>query len=300
MTSFSSMDTTDAGMERALEGEDEREIDGIAVETPGDIRRADLSRSTPISGSLGQPNVAMPERIASSLAGAALASYAISKKRDIGGAALALAGGYLIFRGVTGQCVGYSTLRTGTGHGTDSPNALIPHKQGVKVEKSFTIQRDRQELYDFWRNFSNLPRFMRHLESVTVLDDKRSHWVAKGPLGKDVEWDAEIINEIPGEMIAWRSTENADIPNTGSVWFKIEPSGRGTVVKVNLEYQPPAGALGALVAKLFGEEPNQQVRDDLRRFKALMEAGEIPTVEGQPQGNKQGHTVTQGPLRTNP
>lgn len=313
MTTYATgMDRVELELNRELDQDDDldelvvvgdpaaTDADGLALETPADIRSADLSPSAHISGAQGHPNVALTERVGSIAAGAILTGYALTKKHNLGGAALALAGGYLMFRGVTGQCAGYTLLRTGTAHETDSPTALIPHKQGIKVEKSFTIQRDAQELYAFWRNFENLPRFMRHLESVTVLDEKRSHWVAKGPLGKNVEWDAEIINEIPGEMIAWRSLEGADIPNTGSIWFKPQPAGRGTAVKVNLEYQPPAGVLGAIVAKMFGEEPNQQVRDDLRRFKALMETGEIPTVEGQPQGNKTGHTTTVGPMRATP
>jgi len=238
----------------------------------------------------GYTNVHPAERIASGIAGAALTTFAVARKRDAGGAALALAGGYLLYRSLTGHCHGYSLLRTGTAGTSDSETAVIPHGQGIKVEKSVTIDRTIDELFSFWRNFENLPQFMKHLKSVTVIDEKRSHWVAKAPFGKTVEWDAEIINEQPNEMIAWRSTEPADVPNAGAVWFKVAPGGRGTVVKVNLEYNPPAGLLGAAVAKIWGEEPNQQVLDDLRRFKNLMEAGEIPTTQGQPQGNAKGYT----------
>jgi uncharacterized membrane protein len=245
-------------------------------------------------------NVPTTERVITGIAGAALTTFAITKKRDIGGAALALAGGYLLYRATSGHCPGYAALRTGSSApaGTDSQNTVIPHGQGIKVERSFTIQKPASELFAFWRNFENLPRIMQHLESVTVQDETRSHWVAKGPFGKSVEWDAEIINEIPDELIAWKSTENADVPNTGSVSFKTAPAGRGTIVKVNLEYNPPAGVIGMAVAKLFGEEPRQQVGDDLRRFKSLMEAGEIPTVEGQPQGNKEGRTQAKPLLKT--
>ena len=246
------------------------------------LSQADVPPSQPISGPLGQPNIGQNERIVSGLAGAALATWAVAKKHDTSGAILALAGGYLVFRSVTGQCPGYAMLRTGTSQQTDSPTAVIPHGQGVKVEKVVAINRPASELYDFWRNFENLPRIMAHLQSVTVQDDTHSHWVAKAPFGKTVAWDAEIINEVPGEMIAWRSTEQADIPNTGSVRFKALPAGRGTEVKVNLEYNPPAGVIGAVVAKIWGEEPNQQVADDLRHFKSLMEAGEIPTNDTRP------------------
>jgi uncharacterized membrane protein len=143
-----------------------------------------------------------------------------------------------------------------------------------------TINRSPQDLFNFWRNLENLPRFMRHLESVQNFG-QRSHWVARGPLGVRVEWDAEIYRERPNEMIAWRSLEGADVDNTGSVHFTPAPVGRGTEVRVVLKYDPPAGKAGAAVAKLFGKAPEQQIREDLRRFKQLMEAGEVPTTEGQ-------------------
>jgi len=238
---------------------------------------------------LGPPNVAPAERIASGIAGAALAGYAITKKRDAGGAALAIAGGLLLFRGISGQCMGYKVLRTGTVD--EASDAVIPHGQGIRVEKAFTIDKPADELFAFWRNFENLPRFMAHLERVRVIDDTHSHWVAKAPFGKTVEWDAEIVNEEPGRMIAWKSVGDPDVPNAGSVWFKPVPGDRGTEVRINLEYNPPAGVIGATVAKLFGEEPGQQINDDLRHFKNLMESGEVPTVIGQPQANKLGYTT---------
>ncbi len=250
-----------------------------------DAPTADAPSLIPSLPSFGpMVNVGSEERIVSGVVGAALATYAIAKQRNPLGVGLALLGGYLIFRGASGYCPGYDVMRTSSAPSTnaENPTAVIPHGQGVKVEKVVTINRTVDELYDFWRNFENLPRIMAHLEAVTVQDDTHSHWVAKAPLGKTVEWDAVIINEIPGELIAWKSTENADVANTGSVRFKAAPAGRGTEVKVNLEYNPPAGLLGMAVAKLFGEEPNQQVMDDLRHFKALMETGEMPTNGGQP------------------
>lgn len=141
--------------------------------------------------------------------------------------------------------------------------------------KSVTINKSPEELYKFWRNFENLPQFMNHLESVQVLDDGRSHWVAKGPAGTTIEWDAEITEDIPNELIAWRSLEGADVENSGSVRFERAPVDRGTIVRVEIEYSPPAGALGAAVAKLFGEEPEQQMKGDLHRFKQVMEIGEV-------------------------
>ena len=147
--------------------------------------------------------------------------------------------------------------------------------QGIHAKGSCIVNRAPEEVYSFWRNFENLPRFMRHLESVQDLGDGRSHWVVKGPAGMKVEWDATIVADVPGEVITWRSLENSDVDNAGAVRFERAPGGRGTIVKVNLEYNPVGGVLGATVAKLFGEEPEQQLDDDLRRFKQVMEIGEV-------------------------
>jgi len=157
-------------------------------------------------------------------------------------------------------------------------------RRGPRVEKSITINRSPEELYQFWHNFESLPTFMNHLESVRVIGDRRSHWVAKGPAGTSVEWDAEIITDKPNELIAWRSLEGSDVDNAGSVRFERAAGGRGTVLRVKLSYNPPAGRLGATIAKLFGESPEKQVLVDLHRFKQLMETGEIARTEGQPAG----------------
>lgn len=147
--------------------------------------------------------------------------------------------------------------------------------RGIHAKGSCVVNREPEDVYAFWRNFQNLPRFMRHLESVEELGDGRSHWRVKGPAGMDVEWHATIVADVPNEVITWRSLENSDVDNAGAVRFERAPGGRGTIVKVNLEYNPTAGALGAMVAKLFGEEPEQQLDDDLRRFKQVMEVGEV-------------------------
>ena len=148
-------------------------------------------------------------------------------------------------------------------------------KQGIHAKASCIVNREPEEVYSFWRNFENFPRFMRHVESVQDLGDGRYHWVVKGPAGMTVEWDAMIVADDPGTVITWRSLENADVDNAGAVRFERAPGGRGTIVKVNLEYNPVGGVLGAAVAKLFGEEPEQQLDDDLRRFKQVMEIGEV-------------------------
>lgn len=145
----------------------------------------------------------------------------------------------------------------------------------IDVRQSITIGRPPDELYRFWRDFRNLPQFMEHLESVQVLDERRSHWKAKAPAGSSVEWDASIVEDRPNEAIAWQSEPQADVPNRGTVRFKPAPGNLGTEIHVSLQYDPPGGRLGALVAKLFGEEPSQQVKSDLRRLKQVIETGEV-------------------------
>lgn len=159
--------------------------------------------------------------------------------------------------------------------------------RGVHLETSVAIDKSPEELYGFWREFKNLPLFMKNLESVTELDDRHSHWVARGIGAARVEWDAEIYNEIENELIAWRSLESADVVNAGSVRFQKAPAGRGTYVRVTVNYNPPAGQLGATIAQLLGAEPMQLIKEDLRRLKQMMEAGEIATVSGQTSGRAQ-------------
>jgi uncharacterized membrane protein len=157
----------------------------------------------------------------------------------------------------------------------------------IRVRHSLSINRSPADLYAFWRDFQQLPRFMYHLESVQVTGDNRSHWVAKAPAGSRVEWEAEITEDTPNERIAWRSLAGADVMHSGAVRFERAPGERGTIVTVELEYSPPAGVVGATLAKLFGEEPEQQLKEDLRRFKQVMETGEIITIAGQPAGRPQ-------------
>ncbi|HYD78913.1 MAG TPA: SRPBCC family protein [Paucimonas sp.] len=154
------------------------------------------------------------------------------------------------------------------------------------IDKALTIHRTPEECYRFWRDFENFPRFMRHLESVVVLSDTRSHWIAKGPAGVRAEWDAEIVADEPDKLLAWSSVEGSDVDHAGIVRFEVAPGGRGTIVQVELQYSPPGGTAGALAAKLFGADPERQLDDDLRRFKQLLETGEIPTTVGQPSGRR--------------
>jgi uncharacterized membrane protein len=198
-----------------------------------------------------------------------------SRKRVVGAAA-AVAGALLIDA--------YAAQRmTRATRGTAAPADGRP---GIRIQHAITIDRSAAELYDFWRDFGNLPRIMDHLESVEVLDENRSHWKVKGPAGSSVEWDAVITEDRPGELIAWRSLGDADVDNEGSVRFVPLEGDRGTVVKIDLRYDPPAGRVGATVARLFRRGPEQEIRADLRPFKQLMETGEITTTAGQPTGKR--------------
>jgi uncharacterized membrane protein len=216
-------------------------------------------------------NVGPGERLLSGLAGAALIGYGLKRGR-LRGLLLPMGTG-LLARAVSGRCAVNRALGRNSARSRDtvSPVASVNRGEGIKVEESIVIDRTPDELYAYWRNFENLPRFMDHLESVTVLDADRSHWVARGPAGTRIEWDAEIHNEIENELVAWRSLPGSEVGNAGSVHFTPIAEGRSTEVRVVLSYEPPAGRLGAAVARLFGEEPSQQVADDLERFKEAME-----------------------------
>jgi uncharacterized membrane protein len=221
-------------------------------------------------------NVGLGERYLSLLGGMAMIWLAM-RQRGMATLLMSLVGGEMIYRGATGSCPVYSALKINTAVKTNQQAVSVPHEQGIHVTRSVIIDRPVEDLYSFWRDFENLPRIMNHLESVTMLDGdgKRSHWVAKAPLGTKVEWDAEIVNEVRNEVIGWRSLANAQVANAGSVRFRPAPGGWGTEVRVTLEYTPPAGKLGAAIARLLGEEPEVQVEHDLNRFKQLMEAGQM-------------------------
>lgn len=227
-------------------------------------------------------NVGNAERVVSGLAAGAVALMGLRRRR-LRPLLFPLAGS-LISRAVTGRCAVNRALGRNSARGSRvSPVASVRRGEGIKVEKSVVVNRPVHELYRFWRNFENLPRFMDHLESVRVIDETRSHWVAKGPAGTKVDWDAVIHNEIENELIAWRSLPGADVNNAGSVHFNEAAGGGGTEVRVILSYEPPAGKVGAAVAKLLGEDPSKQLEDDLRRFKQVMEA-EIPGSLRHPAG----------------
>ena len=244
----------------------------MSTNTNSDILSKEETGETPNT----QINIGEIERVASAIVGGALACYGL-RRRSLAGTGLTVAGAALLHRGVTGHCNTYQALGISTrGPGKD----VAAVARDVHVEKSIVIDKTPEELYAFWRAFENLPRFMKHLKSVSCTGLNRSHWIAEGPTG-NAEWDAEIYNDKPNELIAWRSLPGSDITNAGSVRFT--PLGaRGTEVKVILNYNVPGGKLSALMAKLFGREPGQMIAEDLRRLKQILETGEVATTDGQP------------------
>jgi uncharacterized membrane protein len=229
-------------------------------------------------------NVGNIERLASVATGTALGAIGVSRK-SMAGLILAGLGGGLIVRGVTGHCRVYSKLDIDTAENPIGDHFRGPHpaRHGIRVVASILINKTASELYELWRNFENLPRIITHLEEVQVFGETRSHWVADAPrlMGGQVEWDAEIIRDEPNVRIAWRSLPGSQIDQRGMVSFLSAPGDRGVIVRVNFEYRPPAGQVGHWVAKLLGEDPARQIRDDLRSLKQTLEIGETVTVDGQ-------------------
>jgi uncharacterized membrane protein len=216
-------------------------------------------------------NVGDWERWACIGAGAVLGIAAIRRawrgRASSGAAALGLA---LVGRALGGYCpvygiLGFSTAIPGTRRVNSSVN-------GVDVRESIIIERPTEEVYAAWRDLERLPRFMRHLDRVEVIDDRRSHWVVRGPAGSTLEWDAEIVSDLPNQLLTWESMPGADIVSSGSVGFQSVDDGRSTAVSVGLQYEPPAGRVGALAAWLLGQEPSLQVPDDLETLKRALEA----------------------------
>jgi uncharacterized membrane protein len=167
----------------------------------------------------------------------------------------------------------------------------------MQLTASTTIRRSPQEVYGYWRQVQNFPEFMAHVDDITVLSDIKSHWKVSGPFDTAMEWDAEIIQDDPGEALAWRSVEGADIDNAGSVTFAKAPGDQGTEVRVSLSYDSPGGKAGELIARLAGEDPRQQLDDDLRRFKQVMETGEIVRSDGAPWGKRARKEFPQHPAQ---
>jgi uncharacterized membrane protein len=233
------------------------------LEFPGDVQEERVRSGR---------NISDLEKWISMAAGTGLALYGISRTRK-NGWILAALGGMLVERGATGHCRMYEALGVNTAGTRDDTRRALGGSAGINVEESVVINRPVEELYRFWRNLENLPRFMHHLESVERITDTLSRWRAKGPGGTVVEWTAEIINDVPNTLIAWRSIEGSDVVSAGSVHFE-EVGPNQTQVRVKMQYSPPGGKVGAALAKLLGRDAATEIREDLQRFKQLVEAGE--------------------------
>jgi uncharacterized membrane protein len=238
-------------------------------------------------------NVSDSERAVSAAIGGLFVASGL-KKRGLGGLAMAIVGAELVRRGATGHCmlydaIGFSSSDGGQttderGHRSDvrGAAATVNARKAIKVERSITINKPAQDVYEFWHDFSNLPRVLDHLESVDDLGGGRSRWVANGPAGTRIEWDSEIVNDIPGQLIAWKTVGKPDVAHAGSVHFT--PVAGGTEVRFVMDYEPPAGRLMSVAAKIIGESPDQKIRSDLKRLKMLFETGEVATTAGQSSG----------------
>ena len=222
-------------------------------------------------------NVPKWERIGSVALGAGLMLFGISRRSLLGGLA-GLAGAGLMARGATGHCAVYRRL--GINSRDLQADRHVRGQKGIRVTQTINVQREPAEVFRYWRKLENLALFMEHVESVEELDSERSRWVVRGPLGKQLHWDARIVKESEGEMIGWESLPGAEVNHAGSVWF--EPDGQGgTSVKVILRYYPPAGAIGAAAAHLLGDAPDQQLAEDLGHFKEIIEQHQNEPAQSQ-------------------
>ncbi len=221
-------------------------------------------------------NLSDTERLGSLIIGGALVLAGLSQHSLIR-TLLTVSGGSLVYYGITSDKSMQNKLIETTGLLSNS----------LRAEKTVTIQnKSPEELYSFWHNFENLSTFMKNLQSVRIVNETRSHWVANVPLGNKIEWDTEMLVDKPNELITWASVSGADIANSGSVRFTLGYPGRGTEVKLVLKYSLPGGAITDAIAKVFNESPEQQIVEDLRHFKMLMETGEIATTKGQSAGQR--------------
>ena len=217
-------------------------------------------------------NVGGVERALSVLGGGALALYGL--RRSLPGLLVMLGGGILMYRGFTGHCPAYQAM--------DINTASQDPERGITLEAAITVNKPAAEVYRFWRQVENHPRFMQHLESAVSIDETRSHWTARGPLHMSLAWDAELVEERANALLTWRSLPGADVDNSVTVRLRELPNGRGTEVRLHLAYAPPGGVAGVALAKLFKTLTVRQLREALRHCKHIIEAGETPTIAHQP------------------
>jgi uncharacterized membrane protein len=254
-----------------------------AIRTPA-ARRGAVSPPPPTGGSI---NVGSLERTVSALGGAALALYGL-RRRDAGGLLAGLLGAAALKRGVTGHCEVFGALGVSSAEDdADASTGLVSGtRRTVALDASATVRKPADELYRLWHDPTNLPRFMTFLDGVEVVSETRARWRLSAPLGQTIEWVAEVTDDEPGRRIGWRAVEGAMIEHSGEVRFEAAPADRGTEVRLSLRFRPPGGAAGAALASLFDGTAEMKLRGDLKRFKQLVETGEIATTEGQPSGRR--------------
>ena len=244
-----------------------------------------------LSGQSGtKRNISQIERVLSALGGVALATYGLNR-RNWFGTGLAVIGGLFVVRGATGHSNLYGALNISTAEqkqnfapGIPHTVSSIPGRRGVRVQRSMTVLRSPQDLYNYWYDIEKAPLYMDYIESVMKTGERTSHWIAKGPLGTQVEWNAELLEVVPNKLISWHVHGKPITGNAGKVTFEPTPDGHGTVVTLELDFFQFRGALGTSLGNLLGHIPELQVIGTLRHFKELMEAGEIATIKGQPTG----------------
>lgn len=230
-----------------------------------------------------ETNVGGPERVASAVGGAALAVLG-ARQKGARGALMGALGLFLLQRGATGRCAVYGALGVDTSGVARRERMPENEEAAVSVSAAVTVNRPPAELYAFWRDFRNAPRYMDRISRVEVHDELRSRWTATGPMGRSWQWESEVTEDRPGELIAWESLPGAELPNRGWVHFLPARDGQ-TEVRYFVEFDPPAGLVGQAIARVFHEVPEEMAKGDLRRFRALMEAGEIAT-RSSPSGRE--------------
>lgn len=236
-------------------------------------------------------NVHPAERKVSRVVGVGLLAFA-GLRRGLIGASAGLLGAALLHRGTTGHCHAYAALKVSTAHGKRGPAASVPHGQGVRIRRAVVVPQSAAQVYKFWRTLTNLPIILHGVEEVIEMPDGRSHWRARGPLGVAVEWEATIINDVDGELIAWRSLAGSQFNHAGSVRFAPAVGGVGTVVTWTMEYDPPVGLIGTFVARMLGADPARAVDDGLRRLKLMLAAAEVAGKQPEEPLDEAGESLT--------
>lgn len=228
-----------------------------------------------------QPNVGPLERAASTAIGAALVVAGLAGRRHVVPLA---AGSALLYRGISGNCGLYRALGIDRCQCDQQDQAAVEARHAIHVDRAIIINRPPGMIYDFWKQFDQLPQLIDHLVSVTQVDDQKSHWIAQGPLNSQFEWDAEVFEDRHGELLAWRSLPDSEVSVAGTLRLGVLPHNRGTSVRLITDYEPPGGRITAQIASWFGTDVEAELFEGLRRMKQILESGERPTIEGQPLG----------------